>query len=82
MHPTPPLIVADHLGDERLWAEVLNLGCYDLLLKPFEAKEVLRVVSAAWQSWGSRLERLGTGHKPALSQGIRNDWRVQTAGRG
>src|ERR1039457_6796154 len=36
-HP-PPLIVADRLADERLWAEVLNLGAYDLLAKPFEAK--------------------------------------------
>ena len=82
MHPTPPLIVADRFGDERLWAEVLNLGCYDLLLKPFDAKEVLRVVSAAWQSWRSRVERLGAGHKPALCEGVRNDWHVQTAGRG
>ncbi len=47
-HP-PPLIVADRLADERLWAEVLNLGAYDLLAKPFEAKEVLHAVSTACQ---------------------------------
>ena len=29
----PPLIVADRLADERLWAEVLNLGGYDLLAR-------------------------------------------------
>ena len=42
-----PLIVADRLADERLWAEVLNLGGYDLLTKPFDAKEVLNVLSLA-----------------------------------
>ena len=47
----PMLIVTDRLADERLWAEVLNLGGYDLLLKPFEPEEVLRVVSSAWASW-------------------------------
>jgi DNA-binding response OmpR family regulator len=47
MEVPPPLIVADRLADDRLWAEVLNLGGYDLLAKPFDAKEVLHVVSAA-----------------------------------
>jgi DNA-binding response OmpR family regulator len=44
---TPPLIVTYGLVDAALWAEVLNLGGYDLLLKPFAAREVLHVVSAA-----------------------------------
>jgi DNA-binding NtrC family response regulator len=43
----PPLIVADRLANERLWAEVLNLGGCDLIAKPFDAKEVLHVVSVA-----------------------------------
>lgn len=43
----PKLIVASRLADERLWAEVLNLGGYDLLVKPFVADEVQRVVSLA-----------------------------------
>ena len=47
----PMLIVADRLADERLWAEVLNLGAYDLLLKPFNPEEMLRVVGSAWMSW-------------------------------
>jgi DNA-binding response OmpR family regulator len=46
IHP-PPLIVADRLADEALWAEVLNLGGYDLLMKPFDTREVLRIVSLA-----------------------------------
>ena len=47
MESPPALIVADRLADERLWAEVLNLGGYDLLRKPFEAKEVIHVLSMA-----------------------------------
>jgi DNA-binding response OmpR family regulator len=43
----PPLIVTDRLADERLWAEVLNLGGCDLITKPFDAKEVLHVVNVA-----------------------------------
>jgi len=30
---SPALIVASHLADDRLWAEVLNLGGYDLFDK-------------------------------------------------
>jgi DNA-binding response OmpR family regulator len=47
MESPPALVVADRLADERLWAEVLNLGAFDLLTKPFAAKEVLHVLSAA-----------------------------------
>ena len=46
----PPLVVADRLADAGLWADVLNLGGYDLLRKPFEVQEVLHVVNAAWRS--------------------------------
>jgi len=47
MEDPPPLIVADRLADERLWAEVLNLGAYDLLTMPLDGREVLYVVTAA-----------------------------------
>jgi DNA-binding response OmpR family regulator len=43
----PALIVSSRLADDRLWAEVLNLGAYDLLMKPFAAAEVSRVVNMA-----------------------------------
>jgi len=43
--PNPPfLIVTSRLADERLWAEVLNLGGWDVLAKPFDDSEVLRIV--------------------------------------
>lgn len=63
--PLPPqLIVADRLADEALWAEVLNLGCYDLLTTPFEPKEVLRVLPMAWDFWKRELEQAAAHPKP------------------
>jgi DNA-binding NtrC family response regulator len=47
----PHLIVSSRLADERLWGEALNLGAYDVLAKPFEADEVIRIVSLAWLHW-------------------------------
>lgn len=45
----PALIVTSRFADDRLWAEALNLGAYDVLAKPFDEREVVRVVSSAWQ---------------------------------
>jgi DNA-binding response OmpR family regulator len=44
----PPVIVTSRLADEHLWAEVLNLGGYDVLAKPFERDEVSRTLDLAW----------------------------------
>ena len=52
-HP-PNLIVSSRLADERLWAEVLNLGGYDVLVQPFDRSEVLRVAGMAWMAWHGR----------------------------
>lgn len=50
--PAPPnLIVFSRLADEFLWAEVLNMGGFDVLITPFEPEEVLRVTFAAWSRW-------------------------------
>ena len=53
--PDPPLlVVASRLADERLWAEALNLGAWDVLAKPFDADEVIRIVDIARQHWQDR----------------------------
>lgn len=54
----PRMIVASAHADERLWAEVLNRGGYDLLLLPFDRDEVQRAVRLAWNRW--ILDRNGT----------------------
>jgi DNA-binding NtrC family response regulator len=46
----PPLMtVISRCADESLWAEVLNAGGYDVLLKPFDRNEVTRVIGTCGQ---------------------------------
>ncbi|HYO82493.1 MAG TPA: response regulator [Bryobacteraceae bacterium] len=48
--PAPPeVVVVSKTGEDRLWAEVLNLGAWDVLICPFQAKEVFRTIHMAWQ---------------------------------
>jgi FixJ family two-component response regulator len=50
--PQPPcVIVTSRLADDYLWAEALNVGAYDVLAKPFETEEVIRIVSSASRNW-------------------------------
>jgi len=50
----PLVIVTSRLADERLWAEALNLGAWDVLAKPFDRIEVIRVVESAWLQFKAR----------------------------
>lgn len=47
----PLLIVTSRLADDRLWAEALNLGAYDVIAKPFDASEVVRIAGLACAHW-------------------------------
>ena len=62
MKAPPQLIVASRLADDHLWAEVLNLGGFDVLQKPFEPSEVMRAVSMAWR------QHSGSPARPLLPQ--------------
>ncbi len=42
-----PLIITSRLADESLWAEVLNLGGFDVVAQPFDREEVARVLGSA-----------------------------------
>ena len=53
----PAVIVSSRLADDRLWAEALNLGAWDVLARPFVKSEVVQAVSAAWRHWWNRQER-------------------------
>jgi len=52
--PSPNLVVASRHADDRLWAEVLNLGGYDVLPLPAHALDTFRTVSGAWHNWKAR----------------------------
>jgi DNA-binding response OmpR family regulator len=60
----PQVIVVSRLADERLWAEALNLGAYDMLLTPFEAEEVTRVIGLASRAWKGASVRIGAMKRP------------------
>lgn len=51
MPAAPLLIVASRLADNALWAEVLSMGGYDVLFKPFEPKEVMWSLTSAYRHW-------------------------------
>ncbi len=56
--PAPPsVIVLSACPEDSLWAEVLNLGGYDVLCRPLTAGEVVRVVSMAWRRWQHMRDR-------------------------
>lgn len=50
----PPVIVTSRLADEHLWAEVINLGGFDVLAKPLDKHEVSRVLNFAWEHWAAQ----------------------------
>ena len=52
----PFFIVTSRLADERLWVEALNVGAYDVLVKPFDVTELKRVLNSAWCEWRERHE--------------------------
>jgi DNA-binding response OmpR family regulator len=41
------LVVSSRCPDERLWAEVLNLGGFDVITKPFDKRELDHVLQTA-----------------------------------
>ena len=61
--PEPPfLIVISRQADESLWAEALNLGAYDVLAKPLNDMEALRVLTSAWDHLQQAPAALPVGH--------------------
>ncbi len=56
-------VVSKH-ADDRLWAEVLSLGGYDVLAAPLQQHEVLNVISAGLRKAGA-IEQSGLGTQRA-----------------
>jgi CheY-like chemotaxis protein len=67
----PCVIVASRVADDRLWAEVLNSGGFDVLSKPFTQADVIRVIHSAWVHWRNRYgltDPEGEFEKPATGR--------------
>ena len=64
-HVRPPqLIITSNLADERLWAEALNWGAYDVLAEPLHKDEVERVIASARRHFDLPLRAAPTGAMP------------------
>jgi PleD family two-component response regulator len=63
---TPQLVVTSRIADDSLWAEVLNVGGYDVLAQPLERDEVERVIASARRHFDVR-PRAVTRITPAVS---------------
>jgi DNA-binding NtrC family response regulator len=60
------VVVSSRLADERLWSEVLWRGAYDVLVEPYEADEVRRIVEGALRA----VAALPNGMRTAASASI------------
>ena len=68
VHP-PKVIIASRQADDRMWAEVLHQGGYDVLPLPLESGEVIRTVSMAWLEWRHEYEAEPAGVPRAMAMG-------------
>jgi DNA-binding response OmpR family regulator len=67
LHHPPQLIVTSRTADDYLWAEVLNIGGFDVLAQPLRREEVERVISSARRSFDLPSRILSQGRTPAAS---------------
>jgi DNA-binding NtrC family response regulator len=62
------VIVTHRIADDRFWAEVLNLGCYDMLAQPFDTREVQRILALACaRTMAKPMARAARSSKPLSS---------------
>jgi hypothetical protein len=55
--PAPPCVIVTSRQDgDRLWMELLSEGAFDLLSKPFDPSDVMRILHSAWVHWRNRYE--------------------------
>ena len=47
LRPASRVVLLSRLADEEMWMQVLDCGGYDLLMKPFRAREICSVVRDA-----------------------------------
>ena len=53
--PAPPCVIAtSRLAGDRLWMELLSEGAFDLLSRPFDPSDVVRIIHSAWVHWQNR----------------------------
>jgi CheY-like chemotaxis protein len=67
---TPPCVIVTSVSaDDREWTELLNAGAFDLLAKPFDKSNVIRILHSAWVHWQSRYGLTETGQSEESATG-------------
>jgi DNA-binding NtrC family response regulator len=61
----PKIVLAAHPAADDLWAEALDLDCFDILTKPYATEEVIRLIHLAWNRWLSERKHQDTNQRPA-----------------
>jgi DNA-binding response OmpR family regulator len=51
------ILVTSPIADDHMWAEILNVGGFDMILQPFDPEEVIRVSTCASRDAGSKGSR-------------------------
>lgn len=64
----PSVVVISRHANDDLWADVLNSGGYDVLSKPFDRRELVRVVGMAWRQSYIKTSATRKPFGPALVQ--------------
>lgn len=47
LNPEAEVVVCARVADERLWTQVLEAGGFDVLVEPYQEREVRRILGAA-----------------------------------
>jgi len=55
INPDLPVIVLSTAAEERAWIRALDAGAFDLLVAPFEERQLLAVLEQAWASHEARV---------------------------
>jgi FixJ family two-component response regulator len=45
------VIVTSRLAGDGLWMKLLSEGAFDLLSKPIDPSDVMRIIHSAWVHW-------------------------------
>lgn len=62
MVPDPPLLFVACSNPRGLWFDVVRAGGFDVVLKPFDRREVTWALTVAWSHWSDRAKAKSNGH--------------------
>ena len=72
INPAPEVVVMSPTADDRLWADALQQGVWDVLMDLQSQRDVVRTIHLAWEHWMDNARRKSAAptsqRKPAGSR--------------